>query len=141
VNLRAPLPRDLQAVVWLLFLNGLAAVAATVWNVAHAQVNIDLGLLAIPAAFGLRRHARGWRIFALIYLGLHLIAYAAVAAFMAFSAESFPIRISGFLVPWNHPAAVIAGSLALCLLHAWMIHVLTRRGVRALFASDDLAAA
>lgn len=142
MNLRSPLPRDLQAVVWLLFLNGLVAVALTAWQLAHRQMNIDLGVLAIPAAFGLRRHARGWRVFALIYLGLCLVGFGATAAVMAFASEPLPIRMGGFggfLVPWKHREAIIAGTLALCLLHAWMIRVLTRRENRALFTRKELA--
>ena len=130
---RGALPTSLKAVAYFLIFEGVCAAIDIIVSLARGHVNINLGVLAIFAGFGILRLSRGWRTFALVTIWIVLIA-APIAA-IALIAGAGPARwkVFGQVVGAASNIAAIVVTLVVFAINLWMYRVLTRPDVRLLF--------
>jgi hypothetical protein len=92
-----------------------------------------MSIIGIPAAFGLRRFSRGWRIYALAWTWLGMIAFPIL--FVVGFITSRQIDFNIFDVTSRHlsPIWLSITCLLMFLLNIWQYRVLTRRDIIVLF--------
>jgi hypothetical protein len=86
-----PLPLSLRVVAYATILFGIGSVIGVVTDLFHGKLSLNLGVLQIPAGFGLLRLSRGWRTFVLVLLWLGFIA-GGIMIFML--AAGSPIKVT-----------------------------------------------
>ena len=126
------LPLALQIVAWLFLFDGISAVITIFVCMLHNQIQLDFDVLGIFVFFGLRRLSSGWRTCALvlIYLCLVLIPIVAIISFGATTANIHLLGITGPSIP---PFFVTLAAIFWFGLALWILGVLKRPDVVALF--------
>jgi serine/threonine protein kinase len=131
------LPLSLIVVVVLFFVMGSLAVWDMVAAFSKGNVRFELGVLGFPIGIGLLRRRWGWRLAALVMESIALVpGIILVSSQLTHPGE---IRFQLFNTPltlWNAPVWINALIVA---LHGWVIWVLTRPTVRAIFRQREAA--
>jgi serine/threonine protein kinase len=129
-------PWSLIVVAGLFMLTGCSAA----WDIGsgfHKHIySLNFGLLCLSVGIGLLRLRRGWRVAALIMIGLPFILGAClgiVALFGHFTFVSHAKFLGYELTGLSRLAAMIVACTLISILLGWMSWVLTRSDVKALF--------
>ena len=130
---RSDLPVALRAVAVLTFLQGVACVIEVILALRRGDVNINFGILFIPAAIGLYRLSQGWRTFVLFMLWIILFICPLVFFMILGNSVSPLIKIMGVPMGTVGPAPALVIVALIFIISLWEYWVLTRRDVRTLF--------
>jgi tRNA A-37 threonylcarbamoyl transferase component Bud32 len=130
--------------LWKLIAVALVFLAYGCWGTwsmvrdwAQGNFSLNLGILGIPIGIGLIWRWRHWRLFAMATLVFALAVFAVLVSSQLTHPDERVIRLFGApLTSWSLPSW---GNVLLMGLHAWMLWVLTRPEVRALFLHDRRA--
>jgi hypothetical protein len=101
------------------------------------SVSIDIGVLGIPTYFGLTRFSSGWRRYALVWLGLGILACALGVAWGLIAKSPAHFVVFGVSVAQIAPYWLSVVSGCMFFLVIWQFHILTRPDIRALFIDRD----
>ena len=128
-----PLPLSLRVVAYLTILFGIGSVVDFVVSIFQGKLSISLGVLQIPAGFGLLRLNRGWRTFVLICLWLGFIG----SAILIYLLEFRRLTITGplprpLLLGYGREIALTSVVVWLCFM-LWEYRVLTNPRIKRLF--------
>jgi len=140
VSERRPAPKALLVVSTLFLLGGLWSLALTVQSLLEGRWVTDLGLLGIPAFFGLRSFSCGWRTYALAMLWTIMVLapirifFCNVTYLVVWTKLVKNVQDSDLPSVWTPAIAVL-----LFMLAFWQYRVLTRREVRELFFVSQIS--
>ncbi len=127
------LPTSLKIVACLAIVFGICSLINVIVTAFHGALVLNVGVLQLPAGFGLLRLSRGWRTYHLVCLWLGMILIL-VAAASLLSGSGRPVF--SFLGQRAHPAGreTVLLFLAVAALYIiWQYRVLTSPRVRKLF--------
>jgi hypothetical protein len=85
------LPTALRVIAYATIFFGVCSVIHVITALFRNRLDLNLGVLQIPAGFGLLRLSRGWRTFKLVVLWIAFIAYAVAAAVLAVNGFRFTL--------------------------------------------------
>jgi len=132
---RQAVPLDLKIVALVFVFSGAAALFEMVIGLVQGSWLLDLNILCLPAGLGLLRLRPNGLALAIVYTGLCFVVMAAGGLIVG-ALEFTPL---GALAPdeltVNRPVAAVVLWVLLCALGLWVLGVLTRPKVRALFRS------
>jgi hypothetical protein len=134
------LPLALQIVAWLFLFDGIGAVITIFVCMLHNQIQLDFDVLGIFVFFGLRRLSGGWRTCALVLVYLCLVLIP-VVAIISLGAKTANVHLLGIIGPSIPPFFVTLAAIFWFGIALWVLGVLKRRDVVALFAQRKLGLA
>jgi hypothetical protein len=132
------IPTALRVVATLQLLGGMSALGGMIDRLGHGELYLDVGVLGIPAFFGLIWLKPGWRTFVLIVTLAWLVAMPVLFILGLAVAELVPaeVRMFGLTIATLSALWMSALMVPLFLLLLWQFRVLTRPDVAALFAPE-----
>jgi ABC-type glycerol-3-phosphate transport system permease component len=133
VNADPDLPLELKVVAGLFIFQGVCAAIEIVVSLAHGHLNLNFGVLAIPAGFGLLRLSRGWRTFCLVLLWFALLLIPVVVVLVVGSSTARELKIFGQEVGKASQGVVVIFAVVFFLISLWQYRVLTREEIRRRF--------
>ena len=134
---RRRIPVSLTIVAILFILGGVSAVIEVALALMQGRININFGLLGLFIGPGLLALRPGWRICALVFTWIALIAIPIVAIIMLAYSGPFHWTVFGQRIGRAPKAAGIVVVIGVFSLALWQYHVLMRADVRALFGVGD----
>ncbi|MBI3856613.1 MAG: hypothetical protein HY293_13080 [Planctomycetes bacterium] len=130
---RPALPPPLRAAAILAILFGIGTLLTMIVDLTKSVLNLNFGVLQIPAGFGILRLSRGWRTFQLVILWLGMIGFAVAVAALLCGGSGPPITMFGSQTQkWSREVSLVMSVLSFGLL-VWQYRVLTSPRVRRLF--------
>jgi hypothetical protein len=130
---RPVLPPALRAVGYFTILTGIATLLTVLVDLAKGHLSINIGVLQIPAGFGILRLSRGWRTFQLWMLWFGMIGFGIASLILLFGGSFPTFTIYGrSATHWGREIALAICTIAGGVL-IWQYRVLTRPDVRRLF--------
>jgi hypothetical protein len=133
VDTAPEVPSELKVVAGLFILEGACAAIEMVVSLAYGHLNLNFGVLAIPAGFGLLRLSRGWRTFCLVLLWISLLLIPVVVAMMLGSTTLPEVKIFGQKVGKASQEVAMVIAVVVFLIAFWQYRVLTREDIRRRF--------
>lgn len=129
---RSELPLSLRVVAYVTIFFGISSAIGVVVDLFHGKINLNFGVLQIPAGFGLLRLSPGWRTFCLVLIWLGFILCAiAVVALATGSRLTFNV-VPGPLQRYGRELALTYCAAWLCYM-IWEYRVLTNPRIKRLF--------
>jgi hypothetical protein len=130
---RPELPASLRAVAYFTLLCGIGTLLTMIVDLTHKRLSVNLGVLEIPAGFGILRLSRGWRTFTLLGLWFGMVGFAIAILVLLFGGHTSDLKLFGQPVnQWGRPMLVAISVMALGVM-IWQYRVLTSPAVRRLF--------
>ena len=126
------LPLSLRVVAYVTIFFGACTAIQMVVALFQDRFNINLGVIQIPAGFGLLRLSRGWRTFVLFFAWVGGIGSAIVLLATAFKSQPPISIIPGPLASYGRELMMTYCAAALCYC-IWEYRVLTNPRIRRLF--------
>jgi hypothetical protein len=130
---RYEMPPSLRVVAYVTIFFGITSAIEVVVGLFQGKVNFNLGVLQIPAGFGLLRLSQGWRTYVLFTVWLGILIAGGLLFALGYSGEPFdwdllpgPIESYGREVIMTYCAVWLAYLV-------WEYRVLTNSRVRWLF--------
>jgi hypothetical protein len=131
---RPALPLSLRMVAWFTILVGIGTGLTMIVDLSHRHLNLNFGVLLIPAGFGLLRRDRGWRTFTLFMLWMGMIGFGAGFVLALLRIGDFsPTRGFGPLMQIKSREMMAVICAGMFLVELWQYRVLTSPVVRRLF--------
>jgi len=127
------LPASLKIVAYLTILFGIGSLVNVLLAAVHGALFLNVGVLQIPAGFGLLRLSRGWRTYHLVCLGLGMILLLLVAGALLTGSGRPVLGILGRRVNDARRETVLLFLIFPALYIIWQYRVLTSARVRRLF--------
>jgi len=125
-------PTSLRVVAGLFIFSGICTAVEIAVSLTRGHINLNLGILCIWIGFGLLRHNRTWRTWALVFLWFGMIALPAFSL-MALSRSMLDFKLFGVPVGEVPSALAVFFVVPLFMLTVWEYRVLTRPGIKSLF--------
>ena len=125
------LPTSLRVIAYGSMFLGVCSIIHVVTSLFRGSVDLNLGVLQIPAGFGMLRLDRGWRTFKLACLWIYFAVFTIGAVALAFSGFRFTLL--------RKPPAeslkdlMILMAVPLLAYMIWEYRVLTSDPIRRLF--------
>ena len=131
------IPVSLKVVAWFFIVGGVLACIEIVVALMSGHININFGILGLFIGPGLLKLRRGWRTCALVYLVVALIAIPIITVLsLGAPASGFHISVFGQPLSRAPMELVLVIATGAFLLSVWVLWVLTRPQIRALFGLD-----
>jgi hypothetical protein len=130
---RPELPAALRAVAYFTILCGIGTVLSVIVDLLHGRLNINLGVLLIPAGFGLLRLSQGWRTFALFTIWVGMIGSAIMFVLLAAGIGNPTMKGFTLFGPLGVRGAGLLISVVIFGVEFVQYRVLTRPDIRRLF--------
>ena len=131
------IPVLLKVVAWIFIIGGVLACIEIVVALMNEHVNINIGVLGLFIGPGLLKLRRSWRTCALAYLVIALITIPIITLLsLVAPASEFGICIFGQPLGRAPMELVLVIAIGSFSLGAWVLWVLTRPQIRALFGLD-----
>jgi hypothetical protein len=127
------LPAPLRAVAYFTILCGIGTLLTMIVDLTQKRLTLNIGVLEIPAGFGILRLSRGWRTFTLWTLWFGMVGFTIVILILLFGGHTPELNLFGQPVNrWGRPMLVAVSVTALGVM-IWQYRALTSPGVRRLF--------
>lgn len=136
---KTSIPTALRIVAVLQLLGGLLAVADVLiqWTQRHHDFN--LGVLGIPISFGLMRLCNGWRLLALLFLGVGVLLTPIAFVLGIMADDPVDLALLGVRVVEVSPLWLSLASAVMFGICYWQYRVLGDPRIRALFAPSTIS--
>ena len=138
---RPVLPAAIRAVAYFTILCGVGTLLSMIVALTKGHLSLNIGVLQIPAGFGILRLSRGWRTFQLWMLWFGMIGFGiGFVVFLSGFADPQLKDYGGFIQARSRELLTVACALMFGVMF-WQYRVLTSREARLLFGITVLSRA